>query len=294
MYGEWQLGHVPIDKYVDKHKQVATAMRAVDPGAELVAVGAVGDWSRTMLARAAPEMTHISEHIYWQGKEDVVAHVAQVPAGIRAIADAHRAYRRELPALEQRDIKIVLDEWNYWYGPYEYGELGTRYFLKDALGIAAGLHELFRQSDLFYMANYAQTVNVIGAIKTTADAAELEPTGLALALYRRRFGSLPVAVRSAPAPIDAVAAWTTDRAHLTVAAVNPEARSRRVRLEVAGARLAAAGGRRYVLTGGSPTAGNAPGQPRGVDVLETAAPRPTAELELPPLSVTLFVWPVAK
>jgi alpha-N-arabinofuranosidase len=294
MYGEWQLGHLPIDKYLDKHKQIVAAMRAVDPSIELVAVGAVGEWSRTMLARAAPEMTFISEHIYWQGKEDVVAHVAQVPAGIRAIADAHRAYRRELPALDHRDVKIALDEWNYWYGPFEYGELGTRYFLKDALGIAAGLHELFRQSDLFYMANYAQTVNVIGAIKTSADAAELEPTGLALALYRRRFGSLPVMVRSAPAPLDVAAAWTKDRARLTVAAVNPDGVARRVSFDLAGARLAAEGGRRFVLTGRSPTAGNAPGQPRGVDVLETAAPAPSAEQELAPLSVTLFAWPVVK
>ena len=47
-----------------------------------------------------------------------------------------------------------------------YGELGTRYFLKDALGIAAGMHEYTRQSDIMFMANYAQTVNVIGCIKT--------------------------------------------------------------------------------------------------------------------------------
>ena len=32
-----------------------------------------------------------------------------------------------------------MTEWNYWYGPHPFGELGTRYFLKDALGIAAGL-----------------------------------------------------------------------------------------------------------------------------------------------------------
>ena len=99
-----------------------------------------------------------------------------------------------LPALRGRDIRIALDEWNYWYGPFEYGELGTRYFLQDALGIAAGLHEIFRNSDLFFMANYAQTVNVIGAVKTTKTRAELEPTGLALALYRRRFGTVPVTV----------------------------------------------------------------------------------------------------
>ena len=47
------------------------------------------------------------------------------------------------------------------------------FHLKDALGIAAGLHEYFRQSDMVFMANYAQTVNVIGCIKTSNTAAAL-------------------------------------------------------------------------------------------------------------------------
>ena len=106
------------------------------------------------------------------------------------MAEAHRAYRREIPALKGKDVRIALDEWNYWYGPNEYGELGTRYFLQDGLGIAAGLHELFRNSDLFFMANYAQTVNVIGAIKTTPTAAEMEATG-------PRAGPLPAPLRDA-------------------------------------------------------------------------------------------------
>ena len=62
------------------------------------------------------------------------------------------------------------------------------------------LHEMFRNSDLFFMANYAQTVNVIGAIKTTKTAAEMEPTGLVLALYRKRFGATPVRGHRRPCP----------------------------------------------------------------------------------------------
>lgn len=65
-------------------------------------------------------------------------------------------------------------------------------FLKDALGIAAGLHEYARQSDLIHSAFYAQTVNVIGAIKTSRRNAAFETTGLVLALYRHQFGELPV------------------------------------------------------------------------------------------------------
>ena len=113
-----------------------------------------------------------------------------------------------------------MDEWNYWYGPDLFGELGTRYFLKDALGIAAGLHEYARQSDMVFMANYAQTVNVIGCIKTTKTAAAFETTGLVLKLYRRHFGMIPVAAEAA-APLDWPAAWTADRKALTIGIVNP-------------------------------------------------------------------------
>jgi alpha-N-arabinofuranosidase len=288
MYGDWQLGHMPLAEYVKKHVRVVDAMRAVDPGIRPVAVGSVGEWSRAMLASAADHMSLISEHLYWQDKDDVPSHVAQIPEGIRRVAEAHRAYRRELPSLRGRDVRIALDEWNYWYGPFEYGELGTRYFLQDALGIAAGLHEMFRQSDLFFMANYAQTVNVIGAIKTTKTAAELEPTGLVLALYRHHFGSVPVPVSGDTAPLDVAAAWTDDRTALTVAVVNPTSEPRSLRLDLRGARPGGAG-RRFVLTGADRWAHNAPGQPRGVDVRATSLREGADRVETPALSVVLQV-----
>ncbi len=194
MYGDWQLGHMPLSEYVKKHNRVVDAMRAVDPKIVPIAVGAVGDWTKEMLTQSVAHMELLSEHTYWQSKPDVPAHVEQAVVAIRQIADAHRAYRKALPSLKGKDIRIALDEWNYWYGPNEYGELGTRYFLQDGLGAAAALHEMFRNSDIFFMANYAQTVNVIGAIKTTPTAAEMEPTGLVQQLYRARFGVTPVEV----------------------------------------------------------------------------------------------------
>jgi len=291
MYGDWQIGHMPLEKYVEKHRKVVDAMRAVDPKIQPVAVGAVGDWSRTMLGSAASHMTYISEHLYWQDKPDVPAHVAQAVDGIRKVAEAHRAYRRELASLKGKDVRIALDEWNYWYGPNEYGELGTRYFLQDGIGIAAGLHELFRNSDLYFMANYAQTVNVIGAIKTTATGAEMEATGLALALYRRQFGTLPAKVSGAPAPLDVAAAWTADRSALTVAVVNPTAEPRRIALDLSGAQVTGTA-RRFVLTGSERWSHNAPGRPRGVTVGQTSLPGGGETVEAPPLSVVLQVLPV--
>ncbi len=53
MYGDWQLGHMPLAEYVKKHNRVVDAMRAVDPSIEPVGVGAVGEWSEQMLTELA-------------------------------------------------------------------------------------------------------------------------------------------------------------------------------------------------------------------------------------------------
>jgi alpha-L-arabinofuranosidase len=71
------------------------------------------------------------------------------------------------------------------------------------------------------MANYAQTVNVIGCIKTTGTASAFETTGLVLKMYREYFETTPVTVSGAPEPLDVVAAWSKDKKYLTIAVVNP-------------------------------------------------------------------------
>ena len=107
MYGDWQIGHMPLEKYVAKHREVVDAMRAVDPTIRPVGVGAVGEWSRTMLGQAATHMSLISEHLYWQNKDDVVAHVEQVP---RRDPPRRRGAPR-LPARARRRSRARRSRW---------------------------------------------------------------------------------------------------------------------------------------------------------------------------------------
>ena len=67
--------------------QVVDAMRAKDPKIQAVAVGALGEWDKTMLANAPSHMSYMSEHVYWQDKPDVPAHVAQAVASIKIKPD---------------------------------------------------------------------------------------------------------------------------------------------------------------------------------------------------------------
>ncbi|MCG3126998.1 MAG: hypothetical protein CHACPFDD_01854 [Phycisphaerae bacterium] len=290
MYGDWQLGHIPLAQYTARHNAFVDALRKVDPSFRPVGVGAVGDWSVAMLRECADRMEFISEHVYWQERTGLLAHVRQAPTSLRAIADAHRRYRRELPSLAAKNIRICQDEWNYWYGPHVFGELGTRYFMKDALGCAAALNEFARNSDLFFMANYAQTVNVIGAIKTSKSSAALETTGLVLKLYRRHFGVIPCRTETTPT-VDALAAWSADRRRLTVAVVNPSLRPAEVGFELRGAQLAGTGSR-WIVSDPDPLAYNDPDAPARITIREGSVRDVADVLSVEPCSVTLFALDV--
>jgi DUF1680 family protein/alpha-L-arabinofuranosidase len=303
MYGNWQLGNMPLTEYVKKHNKVAEAIWKVDPNAKLVGVGSVGNWSRTMLKVCSNYMNLLSEHIYCKENKDVVRHTKQLANEIKRVADEHRKYRRDINELAGpstpsttlgtgllragKDIRIAMDEWNYWYGNYIYGELGVQYYLKDALGVATGLHEYFRNSDLYFMANYAQTVNVIGAIKTTRTAAAFDTTGLALKLYRERFGTIPVEVTGDFSPMDVSAAWTTDRKRLTIGIVNPMAKQRELAINLKGVKVAG-GAKQWLITGTDPMAYNEPGKDPQVVIAERTVEGISDKLSVPGYSVSIF------
>ncbi len=289
MWGAWQLGHMKPEHYMMKHNWVVETMRRVQPDFIAVASGQVGPWDELMLRRCADHMDWIAEHFYCRDLPGEMSHIRQITDAIQKKAEAHRRYRREIPELAGRDIRIAMTEWNYWYGPHVFGELGTRYFLRDALGIAAGFHEYARQSDLIVAAFYAQTVNVIGAIKTDRTRAALETTGLALAMYREHFLGTPLATERGPW-IEAQALRSPDGANVRLSVINPWAEPVRVPLEWRNGAPAAAG-RGWRLAGPDPRAFNDPRRPDAVTIEEVRAVSPQA-LELPPHSATIIELPL--
>ncbi len=286
MYGRWQLGHMPLEQYVEKHNRFVEAMRAADPSIKVIAVGSVGRWSEAMMTHCADHMDLISEHFYVGEQPGLISHTAQMRYRVHQIAEAHREYRRRIAALKGKDIRIALDEWNYWYGPHVYGELGVQYHLKDALGVACALNEFARNTDMYAMACYAQTVNVIGAIKTSKTAAAFDTTGLVLMLYRKHFGVVPVKT-TCGAPLDAMAAIGADGNTLTVAIVNPTMRQLEVPLSIAGA-TAADTCTLWQIAGNDPGAHNEPGAKPQVVIEEKQVRIADGRIELPPCSVSLF------
>lgn len=290
MWGAWQLGYMSLDHYVLKQNWVVDKMREVDPDIFCISSGNAGPWSTGLLQHCADHMDAIAEHFYCQERPGLLAHVRQIPDNIRSKAEFHRRARAEMPHLAGKDIRIAMTEWNYWYGPHAFGELGTRYFLKDALGIAAGVHEYARQSDLIHSAFYAQTVNVIGAIKVSRRNAAFETTGLVLKLYRHHFGELPAATQTTGL-LDAQAAWSKDRKTLTLGIVNARLEPTTVPLKLSGVQLKGTG-TRWQIAGADPQAYNDPDEPARVVIEEQRLDRVGETLELAPCSVTVFAFDV--
>jgi alpha-N-arabinofuranosidase len=313
MFGNWQLGFMQLQHYVIKHNEVADAMWGVDPDLVLVGVGDLEGintendpnqvargitWSYGMLEACADHMNMISEHFYvgrtpWSegGRLDLAESVVEAKNAIRTKAEGHRELQASLPNLNGRIVPIAMDEWNYWHRDYVYGELGCVYDLSDGLGIAEGLHEYFRQSDIVKMAHYAQTVNVIGAIKTTRIAAEMESTGLILQMYRAHYGQIPLKIADTFAPYDVAAALTEDGSTLTVSIVNPTPDEVQLSLDM-GDVSAHGAATRWHVTGPGETAHNSPGKPRVIDIQRKDGIAANQPLPVPALSATLFSIPL--
>jgi alpha-N-arabinofuranosidase len=261
MYGKWQLGYEPVDLYVLKHNAAARLIRKEAPDGILVACGdtSTKGWDNAMLTSAGKNFNLLSLHTYvHEVAGDPYAHSIQLRDSIHDILGTFRQYKASLPIVNQQDIRVAFDEWNFWYGDYIYGELGTQYRLKDALGVAMGLHEFYRNSDIMGLACFAQTVNVLGAIKTSRTAATLEGSGAVLALYRHQFGTIPIGIQQPATDLDIAAAWTQDLKAITVAVVNATDKPRTIDVDlgkVAAREMASC----WEITGSSPQVHNEPG-----------------------------------
>lgn len=286
MYGDWQLGHIPVEQYAKKHNEFAEKMRAMDPSIKLVAVGNVGRWDEVMLSECADHMDYLSEHFYVRRKPNLAEHVVQARDQVRRIVFAVRQYHEAIPALKGKKIPIALDEYNYSGRPRLYGLAGVRFQLSDGIGIALALHEMIRSNDILYMANMAQTVNVLGAIKTTKTHALFDPVALPLVMYRNNFGSVRVKAEAAW-PLDAVASLSEDRKTAYIGIVNASTEPVTVSIKTEGLGKVK-GIRRLVMTGPDENSFNEPGKPPSVLIREDVLAAWPGSDTLEKLSLTVF------
>ncbi len=312
MFGDWQLGQIPVERYAMRHNKFARAMKAVDADIKLVGVGDAGDWNDVIIPRCAEEMDLLSGHFYKQrhyripfSQDDRRMYRAAFPEytdrmvkGVQDLVKGLKAYQDGSQDAVDR-LALSIDEWGIvreWKPKPDGPGIGIYevYFpLGDAIACGRAVHEMIRSADIVQLAQWAQTVNVLGAIKTSRTHASLSPVGHMLALYRARLGGelLPVEVTDL-ALVDAVAAYDNESQSVSIAMINYSPTERAsVKVDVRGAtNLPAATGWR--VHGPKLESINVPGQKETVVTTQLSDP---LELErpvvLPAHSITVLQVP---
>ena len=306
MFGDWQLGNVAVEQYRLRHDTFAGLMKEKDPSIKIIGVGAPGIWNDVM-AKSAAHMDWLSEHYYQERKfrvpfaqADLNAYRKSFPgySGIMSgelakLVDAFRDWRKKAGRAGAA-VRLAIDEWGIvrdWNSAPDGPGIGSfehYYPLGDALCVARGLHEILRSADVCTMANWAQTVNVIGLIKTSRTAASMEPAGLVLQLYRKWFGDVLIPVKTTGgAPIDIVASKSKDGKEIVVSFVNPSiSETYKIQLGLP-KKFRKASARVFRIQGPGVEAINVPGMAEPVTLKELPKSAWRGRIDLPPHSITL-------
>ncbi|MBO9560950.1 MAG: alpha-N-arabinofuranosidase [Caulobacter sp.] len=273
--------------------------------------GTEQDWTGGLLAKAWGNFDGVSEHWYDRPEKRPNApadaelmEYARAPSNqVRMKAEEWKIYERRFPAMKDRKIFLSIDEYAY------FGEVN----LKSALAYAMVLQEMLRHTDFLTMAAFTTGASTMDITPT---GSTLNSTGAVFKFYGEHFGAgaIPVAVLggseqpeprypvgyahpkvragSPTYPLDVVAALGPDGKTLRIGVVNATFDPQPVNLDLKALAVRGAG-RRWVLTGTSLEAANKVGAPAGVTVTASAAPRPGPRLVAPPLSATVFEFPVS-
>jgi alpha-N-arabinofuranosidase len=191
VYGPWQIGQMSAAEYAYRAREFAKIMRLTDGDIRLIACGAHDpEWEWEVLKTAGQSIDYLSIHSYFRPESadpyySLLAWPAIEEEYVRDLHHLTGAARRRYGIL--RPISIAFDEWNVQYRTLpesvrEDPRLEEPYSLGDALCVAAFLNMLRRCSDAVGMANFAQTVNVLGAILTRTDGLVLQTVYYPLAM----------------------------------------------------------------------------------------------------------------
>jgi alpha-N-arabinofuranosidase len=159
------------------------------------------------------------------------------------------------------------------------------------MGIAAGINEYSKNTDIIYMANYAQTVNVIGCIKTNTTHSVFDATGQVLKLYRHKYGFIPVEISGDVRPLDIGATLTSGGDTLTISVVNPTWETVDFPLSVSGGDISGEIGI-WNVTAPDDMSTNEPGREPVVVIAGPESSEFDDVLSVGPASITIFRIPL--
>ena len=174
-------------------------MKAMDPSVQVVAVGAVGRWSETMLAEASNDMDLISEHSPSGTRPAFSATSTKCPRRSGGSPRPSELGRRSDVKMKRRsrirrragtDLDGLID-----------GEIGNEVSRRTRLASLAAFNEYARQMDSISWPTMPYwNCNATGKLsKTSKTVVVLDSMGVYLALYRKRFRTIRLQ-RRRPSP----------------------------------------------------------------------------------------------
>jgi alpha-N-arabinofuranosidase len=186
MDGPWQTGHKTAREYGRLAAETARALRAADPGVELVACGSSNSsmptfaaWEAEVLELTYDVVDYVSAHAYYEPYDGDMASFLASPVDmdhfVRSVVATADSVGARLKS--RKRLNISFDEWNVWYISRWEATQETEwkvaprviedcYNVADAVVVGGLLISLLRHSDRVTAACQAQLVNVIAPIRS--------------------------------------------------------------------------------------------------------------------------------
>jgi alpha-N-arabinofuranosidase len=293
--------------------------------------GSVYDWDGWLLQKSADRIDYISEHTYAYpylafdaGKQLFVDSQDPLQVSARRLAnriggafDARDRYVEKMPALKQKTFKFIFDEWGNRLRRATPaaggGGFGQSAGMLVPLSYALLFHEMFRHSGQVEASCATGGLRVL--TDHTGEGVGLSAEGVVMKLMHTHFGgALPVTVNgdapqplvpgtafvdrgttptgSPTYPLDVLAAFSADRKQFLISIVNPTEEAQSLTPTVAGVSLRGQG-TLHQIAPPSPTATNQAGKEPEVKIVDTPQASLPGTVEVPPVSVSLYVFDVA-
>jgi alpha-N-arabinofuranosidase len=278
--------------------------------------GTEADWTGGLFAHAWGTFDGVSEHWYDRAEkrpgappgDELMEWVRSPSNQVRMKAEEWAIYQKRFPAMMARPIFLSIDEYAYTRGQGEPPDL------KSALAYGMVLQEMLRHTDFLKMSAFTTGISTLNI---TPSASALNAVGEVFALYGEHFGAgtLPLEVDgnvpqpdpkfpagfdhpkvkagSPTYPLDVVSGLSPDHSTVKLAVVNATFQPQPLALAFTGARLHGPG-QVWRLTGPSLEAHNQEGAPPQVTIVPARARAPGGVLTVPPLTVSIYEFPIAQ
>lgn len=208
-WGPWELGQLGPQENAVRCREWAKAIKRLDPELKVLAIGCFEpsqavDWNLALLREAWGHIDYLTLHTYWPFDPDadggdyerVLSGPYRTESAIVAIQGLVNLVAREKPGTAKPELAFT--EWNcadatrFEMSP-KWRPTDTRYRTVDALAVGSFLNVMQRQADSVTLANFAQTINVVGALVVTDDELVRETVYWPLWMQRRYSGGISLA-----------------------------------------------------------------------------------------------------